>query len=250
MQQTSNYSLNKPEQTDVVNIEDLNVNFDIIDNEIKKVNDNKVSSEAGKGLSANNYTTAEKTKLSGISTNANNYTHPATHPPDIIAQNSTNRFVTDAEKASWNGKAGTSVATTSTNGLMSTTDKTKLDGVAAGANNYAHPSTHPASIITGLPASLPANGGNADTVGNLQPYQLGSLDNAGRSHGTNYPLIPKHNVNNDDRFRLDVYSNGSVTHHVRVGYADGADNVDGYHIQVQTSIPPSLANNTICFVYE
>ena len=30
---------------------------------------------------------------------------------------------------------------------------------------YSHPSTHPASMITGLPTSLPANGGNADTVG-------------------------------------------------------------------------------------
>lgn len=32
------------------------------------------------------------------------YTHPATHPPTIIAQNTTNRFVTDAEKAHWNSK--------------------------------------------------------------------------------------------------------------------------------------------------
>lgn len=30
---------------------------------------------------------------------------------------------------------------------------------------YTHPSTHPASMITGLPTSLPADGGNADTVG-------------------------------------------------------------------------------------
>lgn len=43
-----------------------------------------------------------------------------------------------------------SVATTSTNGLMSSTDKTKLDGIDAGANNYTHPSSHPASMITGL----------------------------------------------------------------------------------------------------
>ena len=30
---------------------------------------------------------------------------------------------------------------------------------------YSHPSTHPANMITGLPTSLPASGGNADTVG-------------------------------------------------------------------------------------
>lgn len=32
------------------------------------------------------------------------------------------------------------VATQSSNGLMSSTDKTKLDGIAPGANNYVHPS--------------------------------------------------------------------------------------------------------------
>lgn len=30
---------------------------------------------------------------------------------------------------------------------------------------YTHPASHPASMITGLPNSLPADGGNADTVG-------------------------------------------------------------------------------------
>ena len=39
------------------------------------------------------------------------------------------------------------VATTAVAGLMSNTDKTKLDGIAAGANAYVHPANHPASII-------------------------------------------------------------------------------------------------------
>lgn len=41
-------------------------------------------------------------------------------------------------------------ATTSTAGLMSASDKVKLNSIAANANNYTHPSTHPASMITGL----------------------------------------------------------------------------------------------------
>ena len=41
-------------------------------------------------------------------------------------------------------------ATTSTAGLMSSADKVKLNSIAANANNYTHPSTHPASMITGL----------------------------------------------------------------------------------------------------
>ncbi len=107
----------------------------------------KVDKVAGKGLSANDYTTAEKTKLAGIAAGANNYTHPATHPPAIIAQDASSRFVSDAEKAAWNAKAETAAATVEADGLMSASDKTKLEGISAGANNYSHPATHPPSII-------------------------------------------------------------------------------------------------------
>lgn len=43
-------------------------------------------------------------------------------------------------------------ATTSTAGLMSAADKVKLNSIAANANNYVHPASHPASMITGLAA--------------------------------------------------------------------------------------------------
>ncbi|WFR55345.1 phage tail protein [Anaerocolumna sp. AGMB13025] len=130
---------------------------------------------------------------------------------------------------------------------------------------YTHPTSHPASMITGLPTSLPANGGsadyatsagnasNADKVGGLQPYQLGSLAQDGGSHGTQYAATPKYNVNGDNRFRLDIYNGGGVTHGVRVGYADGADNadtVDGIHLLTSTTIPTYLPNNVLCIVYE
>jgi hypothetical protein len=39
-------------------------------------------------------------------------------------------------------------ATAAVMGLMSAADKSKLDGIAAGANAYTHPSNHPASIIS------------------------------------------------------------------------------------------------------
>ena len=42
-------------------------------------------------------------------------------------------LVTTGEKYTWNNKASTSVATTSSAGLMSSSDKTKLDGIAEGA---------------------------------------------------------------------------------------------------------------------
>ena len=52
-------------------------------------------------------------------------------------------------------------ATTTTAGLMSASDKVKLNGIAANANNYTHPSTHPASMITGL-ASVATSGSYND----------------------------------------------------------------------------------------
>ncbi len=100
---------------------------------------NKVDKVSGKGLSTNDYTVAEKTKLAGIAENANNYAHPSTHDASMITELSTKRFVSDTEKATWNGKASTAVASTSVNGLMSSADKTKLDGIASGANKYVHP---------------------------------------------------------------------------------------------------------------
>lgn len=60
--------------------------------------------ETGKGLSTNDYTDAEEEKLAGIEAGANNYSHPSNHSPSIITQDVNNRFVTDTEKSTWNGK--------------------------------------------------------------------------------------------------------------------------------------------------
>ena len=60
---------------------------------------NKVDKVSGKGLSTEDYTTVEKSKLSGIEANANRYVHP---------NDANTRHVTDTEKATWNGKANAS----------------------------------------------------------------------------------------------------------------------------------------------
>ena len=65
-----------------------------------------------------------------------------------ITQDETHRFVTDLEKSGWDSKAGTSPVTDAMNGLMTSSMKIKLDTVQTGANNYSHPASHPASIIT------------------------------------------------------------------------------------------------------
>ena len=92
----------------------------------------KVDKVAGKGLSTEDYTSEEKAKLAGISSGANNYRHPASHPASMIEQDATHRFITDTERSTWNGKASTAVVTQSANGLMSAADKKKLDDLTDG----------------------------------------------------------------------------------------------------------------------
>ena len=91
--------------------------------EVNDAIEGKVDKAVGKGLSANDYTTAEKNKLAGIEENANNYAHPSSHPAAMIEESAERRFMTPAEK-------------------------TKLAGIAAEANKYTHPAFHPASMIT------------------------------------------------------------------------------------------------------
>lgn len=110
MQQTSNYALKKIELADSPpDITVINPNWDTIDEELNSLAVGKVDKVTGKGLSTEDYTTAEKNKLAGIAAGANKYTHPSTHAPSIIAQDADNRFVTDAEKIAWNAKAGADV---------------------------------------------------------------------------------------------------------------------------------------------
>jgi len=115
------------------------------------------------------YMTAEQaTKLEGVSNNATNYTHPLTHPPSIIAQDSSNLFVTAEEKSIWNTQISSITATppiyrtTGTsptismppasdgvNGYMTAGYASKLDGISA----YARPGT-----VTSVDTAAATNG--------------------------------------------------------------------------------------------
>ena len=89
---------------------------------------------------------ADKAKLDGIATGANKYVHPSTsgnkHIPTGGGTGKILGWKADGE-AQWVDDKNTtySPATSETNGLMSAADKEKLDGIAAGANNYTHPTT-------------------------------------------------------------------------------------------------------------
>ena len=101
----------------------------------------KVDKVAGKGLSTNDYTTAEKTKLAGIAEGANKYVHP-TH---TAAASGLYKVTVDAlghvtatAKVTKNDITALGIpgqdttypeATTAKAGLMSAADKSKLDGM-------------------------------------------------------------------------------------------------------------------------
>ena len=96
----------------------------------------------------------DKTKLDGIATGANRYTHPSYTnrasglykiTVDATGHVSAATAVTKSDITAL-GIPGQDTnttyanATTSTDGLMSAEDKVKLNGIAAGANKYTHPS--------------------------------------------------------------------------------------------------------------
>lgn len=104
---------------------------------IKALLAGKVDKIDGKGLSTNDYTTAEKNKLAGLM----NYTHPTTsgnkHIPAGGSANQILGWSADGT-AKWVNEKDTtySDATQGTHGLMSTADKKKLDAFGE-ASTYA-----------------------------------------------------------------------------------------------------------------
>ena len=84
----------------------------------------KVSTEAGKGLSSNDYTDTEKTKLAGIEAGANNYSLPTAAAGTLGGVKVGSNLAIDA-----NGvlSGNYSNASSSAAGLMSAADKTALD---------------------------------------------------------------------------------------------------------------------------
>lgn len=97
---------------------------------------------------------------------------------------------------------------------ISAEDRENWNGKANGTHG------HSAGEISGLPSSLPANGGNADTVDGLHAWEHGTLDAEGNFHGAAHPFICQYNLFGDGRFGFQA---NSVKHETRTHYATGAD---------------------------
>ena len=110
--------------------------------ELRAIVDGKVDAEPNKGLSTNDYTTAEKTKLGNIEAGAQVNVKPNWNAASGSAAEILNKPTIPNYSA----------ATTSAAGLMSATDKAKLDNVNAGQMAYLSEST--AKILTDSPRSL------------------------------------------------------------------------------------------------
>jgi hypothetical protein len=102
----------------------------------KTLQTNKVDKETGKSLLSD----TEINRLGTLS----NYSHPSNHLPSIISQDANNRFVTDAEKATWNAKQS-SLGFTAENAA----NKNLANGYAGlGADGKLIASQLPSIIIT------------------------------------------------------------------------------------------------------
>lgn len=114
MKQTTNYNLKKIELTD--SPPDITVhsgNFDIIDEELKRLDDDKVDKEEDKQLSDENYTKDEKDKLADIEEEANNYTHPTgagnKHIPSGGAAGQVLKYAGTSGTAKWEDETVTEI---------------------------------------------------------------------------------------------------------------------------------------------
>lgn len=109
-------------------------------------------------------------------------------------------------------------ATQDSDGLLSSQDKTKLDGIAENANNYVHPSSHPISFISGLSTALGSLSSSIneveDELDNLNttkistnqvgvPLGIASLDSTGKVPAAQLPAV--------------------ITDNIREGYYNSAD---------------------------
>lgn len=115
---TEKYKLKKPGKEDYYDIKDQNDNMDILEEALTiktdfafsniKINNTNIRADAKEDtfeiVNGENIDFGWDEISKSLIISANKYIHPDKHEPEIINQNINNRFVSDKEKATWNGK--------------------------------------------------------------------------------------------------------------------------------------------------
>ena len=141
----------------------------------------KVDKVTGKGLSTNDYTTAEKEKLAGVATNANNYTHPTytskTKKLYKVSVDSTGHVddVTEVEKADITGLGIPAQDTTYTPASATPTADTTNGAVGTSAKYAREDHVHPKSTLY---AEASHSHGAGDVTDSTAHSNLGTSANA------------------------------------------------------------------------
>lgn len=182
MTETTNYKLKKPGDSDNVRVDVLNGNMDVIDRELKQ---RAVLGPDGKVPEGQLPEMDISKALAGAELKDQPVDNDGVVITDSAAENTTKRILWSRIKAAlselYAGKSHTHAwgtitgkpetfqpaAHASTHGSGGS-DPVTPGAIGAAAENH----THLKAQITDFPASLPANGGNAATVGGLSPDQL------------------------------------------------------------------------------
>ena len=148
--------------------------------------DNNTTYSVGDGgLSQINFTSADNSKLDGIASSANNYSHPTSAGnKHIPSGGSSGQFLkySSSGTATWAADNNTTYSVGDnalTQKNFTTTLKSKLDGIASSANNYSHPTSAGNKHIP--------SGGSANQV--LTYSSSGTASWATPSGGANKPYF-------------------------------------------------------------
>lgn len=166
---------------------------------VKTALDTKVDKDGAKKLSTEDYTTAEKNKLSGIAEGATK-----------TAFTQTQKSGSEIGTITINGTATkmyapNAVASSSGAGLMSAEDKKKLDSVDEGANKYTHPTyTNKASGLYKVTITAEGHVSAATAVVKGDITGLGIASNDAASTSAN-GLMSK-----EDKTKLDGFGEAST----------------------------------------
>lgn len=163
----------------------------------------------------------------------NEYVHPITsgnkHIPSGGVDGQILKWSADGTAVWDDNDAEYSDATTDKSGLLSSTDKTKLDGIEVNANNYTHPTS--TSKKSGLYKISVNNEGHVNNATAVTKDDIVSLGIPSTDTNTTYSIATHANeglMSKEDKIKIDSTPN----------------------IVFSTVVPTELPENTICFVYE